>query len=367
MSLPADSPPLAAVLRDWRERLLAADAAGTALALRGGASKAFYGEAPAGEVFDTRGYAGIVAYEPTELVITARCGTPLAELEAAVAAAGQMLAFEPPSFGGAATVGGMVAAGLSGPRRASAGAVRDFVLGACLLDARGRWLRFGGQVMKNVAGYDVSRLLCGSLGVLGLITEVSLKVLPLPACERSLAGPLEQAAALEAFNAWAGQPLPVSATAWVDGMATVRLSGASAAVQAAAELLARRHGLCAIDADAAAAFWTGVREHRQPQLARASALWRLSVPSTAPVLALPGEPLIEWGGALRWYALEAPAAVVREVARAVGGSATLFRGGDRTQGVFQPLAPPLAALHTRLKREFDPNRIFNPGRLYPAL
>jgi glycolate oxidase FAD binding subunit len=367
MSLPDDSTPLSAVLAGWRDRLRAADADACPLELRGGGSKSFYGEAPAGEPFDTRAYTGIVAYEPTELVVTARCGTPLAELEDAVAAAGQMLAFEPPSFGGGATVGGMVAAGLSGPRRASAGAVRDFVLGACLLDARGRWLRFGGQVMKNVAGYDVSRLLCGSLGVLGLITEVSLKVLPVPARELTLAAAFDQAGAIDAFNAWGGQPLPLSATAWVGGLAHVRLSGADSAVRAAAEALGRRHGLRAVDADEAAAFWHSLRDHHHPYLAGAPVLWRLSVPSTTGVLALPGEPLLEWGGALRWYAGDAPASVVRAAARAAGGSATLFRGGDRAQGVFQPLAPPLAALHARLKREFDPNRIFNPGRLYPAL
>jgi glycolate oxidase FAD binding subunit len=356
-----------AVLAQWRDRIREADGSGRALELRGGATKAFYGEAPRGEPFDTRAYTGIVAYEPTELVVTARCGTPLAELEQAVRAAGQMLAFEPPAFGGQATVGGMVAAGLSGPRRASAGAVRDFVLGACMLDARGRWLRFGGQVMKNVAGYDVSRLLCGSMGVLGLITEVSLKVLPQPARELTLAGAIDQSGAIGWFNAWGGQPLPVSATAWADGVASVRLSGAAAAVDAATIRLSREHGLRPIDPDQADRFWADVREHRHPRLADGAALWRLSVPSSAPVLDVPGEPMLEWGAALRWYASDAPAVAMRAAAAAAGGSATLFRGGERAAGVFAPLAPPLAALHARLKREFDPNRTFNPGRLYPAL
>ena len=217
------------VLSEWRDRILAASEAGRALELRGGGTKAFYGEAPRGEPFDTREYRGIVSFEPTELVITARCGTPLAELEAAVAQAGQMLPFEPPSFGAQATLGGAMATGLSGPRRATAGAMRDFVLGACLLDAKGQWLRFGGQVMKNVAGYDVSRVLCGSMGMLGLITEVSLKVLPVPALETTLMMAADQKQALGWLNQWAGRPLPISASAWSDGKLIIRLSGAAAA------------------------------------------------------------------------------------------------------------------------------------------
>ncbi|MEI8303711.1 MAG: glycolate oxidase subunit GlcE [Burkholderiales bacterium] len=369
-STPPPSGPADPVLLRWRDRIRAADAAGAPLQLHGGATKAFHGEAAVGERFDTREYRGIVAYEPTELVVTARCGTPLAELQAALDQAGQMLAFEPPAFGAAATVGGMVAAGLSGPRRASAGAVRDFVLGACLLDARGQWLRFGGQVMKNVAGYDVSRLLCGSLGVLGLITEVSLKVLPVPARELTLVMPCDQAQALAWFNQWAGKPLPVSATAWSAGELHLRLSGAAAAVSAAVAQLGPRHGARELDATAAQAFWADLREQRHPAFSDELPLWRLSVPSVAPVLALAGEPVLEWGGALRWYRSAAPAAELRAAAAAVGGSASLFRRGradPQARDVFHPLTPALAGLHARLKREFDPNRIFNPGRLYPDL
>jgi glycolate oxidase FAD binding subunit len=358
----------ARVLGEWRDRVRAADAAGQALELRGGGTKAFYGQAPgAAGVFDTRPYRGIVAFEPTELVVTARCGTPLSEVEAAVAQAGQMLPFEPPAFGADATIGGTVAAGLSGPRRAAAGAMRDFVLGACLLDAQGQWLRFGGQVMKNVAGYDVSRLLCGSMGVLGLITEVSLKVLPRPALEATLEMTADQPQALLWLNQWAGKPLPVSASVWVDGRLQVRLSGARAAVLSAIESFRKAHGAHEVDPQTAAAVWTDIREHRHPRLASAAPLWRVSVPSVAPVLALPGEPLIEWGGALRWYATDAPAAQVRAAATAVGGTASLFRHGDKAAGVFHPLTPALAGLHRRLKHEFDPNRIFNPGRLYGDL
>ncbi|HPU53613.1 MAG TPA: glycolate oxidase subunit GlcE [Burkholderiaceae bacterium] len=355
------------VLSEWRDRILAASEAGRALELRGGGTKAFYGEAPRGEPFDTREYRGIVSFEPTELVITARCGTPLAELEAAVAQAGQMLPFEPPSFGAQATLGGAMATGLSGPRRATAGAMRDFVLGACLLDAKGQWLRFGGQVMKNVAGYDVSRVLCGSMGMLGLITEVSLKVLPVPALETTLMMAADQKQALGWLNQWAGRPLPISASAWSDGKLIIRLSGAAAAVRAAIEDFRQRHGARPLEPGEATAFWADVREHRAPVLDTAGPLWRLSVPSVAPVLALGGDPFIEWGGALRWYASQAPAASVREAAAAVGGTACLFRGGDKSVGVFHPLSDAVARLHARLKREFDPGRIFNPGRLYGEL
>ena len=355
------------VLSEWRDRIRAADAAGTALELRGGGTKAFYGQAPRGEPFDTRAYRGIVSFEPTELVITARCGTPLSELEAAVAQAGQMLPFESPSFGEQATLGGAMAAGLSGPRRATAGAMRDFVLGACLLDARGQWMRFGGQVMKNVAGYDVSRVLCGSMGVLGLIAEVSLKVLPVPALEATLTLAADQKQALAWLNQWAGKPVPLSASAWSAGSLVVRLSGAAAAVRAATETFRQRHGAKPLEPAEARAFWADVREHRAAVLDTPGPLWRLSVPSVAPVLAMVGEPFIEWGGALRWYASQAPAASVREAAAAVGGTACLFRGGDKSVGAFHPLTDAVARLHMRLKREFDPNRIFNPGRLYGDL
>jgi glycolate oxidase FAD binding subunit len=349
------------MLSELRERIRDAAAGKMPLRLRGGGTKDFYGGALAGEVLDTRGHAGIVSYEPTELVVTARCGTPLAQLEAALAEHGQMLAFEPPHFGAAATLGGCVAAGLSGPRRAAAGAVRDFVLGVRLLDGGARELAFGGRVMKNVAGYDVSRLLAGSLGVLGVILEVSLKVLPRPPAERTLRLEMPQDKALEALNRWAGEPLPLSASAWHGGVLSVRLSGAPSALQAAA----RHIGGEPLEARQAERFWTGVREHGDPFFAAAAPLWRLSVPSHAPRIELAGEQLIEWGGALRWLRTPADAAPVRSAAAQVGGHATLFRGGDRGAGAFAPLAPALLKLHRSLKAAFDPAGIFNPGRLHP--
>jgi len=344
-----------------RERVRDAAARGVPLRLRGGGSKDFYGGAPRGEVLDTREHAGIVAYEPTELVVTARCGTRLAELEGALAAQGQMLAFEPPHFGDAATLGGCVAAGLSGPRRAAAGAVRDFVLGARIIDGSGRELAFGGQVMKNVAGYDVSRLLAGSLGTLGLILEVSLKVLPRPAAECTLRLELPQDKAIESLNRWAGMPLPLSASAWREGELCVRLSGAERAVQAAAQKL----GGEALGAVHAGRFWSGIREQSDPYFAGDAPLWRLSVPSAAAPLELAGELLVEWGGALRWLRSAADAVTVRAAAARAGGHATLFRGGDKSAGVFAPLAPGLLRLHRELKAAFDPAGVLNPGRLHP--
>lgn len=329
------------------------------LCIRGAGSKDFYGNALQGDVLDTRGHAGIVAYEPTELYITAKCGTPLAEIEALLAAQGQCLAFEPPRFSAASTIGGVVAAGLSGPRRSSAGSVRDFVLGLKLLDGEARELTFGGQVMKNVAGYDVSRLIAGSLGTLGLITEVTLKVLPKPVAETSLRFEMPQADALDKLNRWAGQPLPIVASAWQDGALTLRLAGARAAVEAAQQKIGA-HGT------APTGYWDALRDQTAGFFA-AETLWRLSIPSTTPELKLPGEQLIEWGGALRWLKSEAPAETIRAAAAAVGGSAALYRAPPALKaqfGAFPPLPAPLLKLHRNLKSAFDPRGIYNPGRLY---
>jgi glycolate oxidase FAD binding subunit len=346
------------------ERVRRAAADRTPLCIRGGGTKDFYGNAPRGDVLDTRGLRGVVAHEPSELVVTVRAGTPLAELETLLAAGGQMLAFEPPHFGDDATVGGCVAAGLSGPRRASSGttcgAVRDFLLGARLVDGRGQLLSFGGTVMKNVAGYDVTRVLAGSLGILGVIVEVSLKVLPRPVAETTLRFELDEANALAKLNEWGGQPLPISASAWSAGQLFLRLSGAAAA------LLSARESLGGEELDGAT-FWQEIREQRHAFFGGDAPLWRLSVPSVAVPLGF-GEPeMIEWGGALRWLRSSRPAAEIRSKAAELGGHATLFRGDDRSHGVFTPLPPVLAAIQRRLKSEFDPGGIFNPGRMYAEL
>ena len=348
----------------WRERIRAAAAAHAPLRIVGGGTKDFYGQDLVGERFETAAHRGIVDYDPTELVITARCGTPLLEIEQALATGRQMLAFEPPHFGSNATLGGCVAAGLSGPRRPYAGAVRDVVLGVYLLDGRGDDLSFGGRVMKNVAGFDVSRLITGSLGTLGVVLEVSLKCLPLPRTEQTVALEMNADDALRCFNEWGAMPLPLSATCWVDGRAAVRLSGAESAVASAAR---RIGGEVLPDATA---FWADVREQRHAFFGERHAdLWRASVRSTAPLMPdARGHPLIEWGGALRWFNAANPedGRAVRAWAGEHGGHATLFRGSDKSEGAFQPLPAPMLMLHQRLKTALDPVGIFNPRRMYAA-
>jgi glycolate oxidase FAD binding subunit len=347
------------VLQQFRDRIISATRSGTALRIRGNGTKDWYGQELNGELLDTTAYSGIISYDPTELVVTARAGTNLREIGKALAEKKQMLAFEPPRFDGLATVGGIVASGLSGPRRQAVGSVRDFVLGTVLMDGKGETLHFGGQVMKNVAGYDVSRLLTGSLGTLGLILEVSLKVLPRPFAQHSLQFVMSEQDALHQLNIWGGQPLPLSASCWVDGHLYVRLSGAQAAVDAA---IAKMGGT---DLPEAENFWDGVREQTHTFFsAQQQALWRLSLPTVAPALALPGEQMIEWGGALRWLKTSADAATIRAAVAAAGGHATLYKGGDKSVGVFQPLAPAVARIHRNLKQAFDPAGIFNPRRMY---
>lgn len=366
------------VLQHMIDCVQSAHGAGRRICIRGGGTKDFYGEPAQGTVLDTRGLHGISSHEPSELVVSVRTGTLLADLEAALAEQGQHLPFEPPRFAPGGTVGGMVAAGLSGPARASVGSVRDYLLGATLLNGRGEVLSFGGQVIKNVAGYDVSRLLAGSLGTLGLVLEVSLKVLPLPPATTTLHFAMNAAGALHQLNAWAAQPLPLNASAWHQGRLTVRLSGAVAAVQTAARQMAAAQGGEAVEPTAAETFWRGLRDQTDPffDAREALPLWRLSVPATSAPITLPDNPgsadstLMEWGGAQRWLRTTASADVVRQCAAEVGGHATLFRAGagaGERAGVFAPLSAPLARIHQALKHSFDPHRLFNPGRMYPLL
>jgi glycolate oxidase FAD binding subunit len=349
------------------EQIRAAAARHVMLRVRAGGSKDFYGNVPQGAPLDPRGVHGIVSYEPAELALAVRAGTSLAEVEHTLAAHAQMLAFEPPHFGPSATIGGAVASGLAGPRRAAAGfsfgSVRDFVLGAKLLDGRAQLLRFGGLVMKNVAGYDVSRLLAGSLGALGVLVEVSLKVVPRPAVQRTLCFAMDEAAALAQLNRWAGQPLPLSASAWHAGALYLRLSGSGAGVAAAQRTLGGEQ----LEEEAGAQLWQQFREQTHPYFAGESALWRFSLPSTAPPLGFSEPQCIEWGGALRWLRSAQPAALLRARAQQLGGHATLFRGGERSQGVFTPLSAPLLTIHRRLRAQFDPDGIFDAGRLVHEL
>ena len=354
------------------DRIRQAAAAGAALRIRGGGSKDFYGQALEGDVLDTTPLIGVISYEPSELVVTALAGTPLAELEALLLAQGQCLPFEPPHFSPHSTLGGMVAAGLSGPARASVGAVRDYVLGVKLINGKGEHLTFGGQVMKNVAGYDVSRLMVGAMGTLGLFTEISIKVLPIAPAEATLKFEMTQAQALTQLNTWGGQPLPLNASCWLQdagvGTLYLRLRGAVAAVEAACVKLGGER----LPPARAAADWQLCRNQQLPWFkARAESqdLWRLSVPQTAPALDLLEPPLIEWHGGQRWVrANPADGQRLRELAALVGGNATLFIAASarkiKAVDVFNTLKPPLDRIHRDLKREFDPAGVFNPHRMH---
>ena len=329
---------------------------GTALRIQGGNSKAMLGRPVAGELVDTRGHRGIVSYDPTELVLTARAGTPLREIEATLREAGQMLPCEPPHLGPEATLGGMVAAGLSGPRRPWAGAVRDYVLGTRLITGNGKHLRFGGEVMKNVAGYDVSRLMTGSFGCLGLLTEVSLKVLPRPRQCLGLRLEMDARQALARLAEWGQQPLPISAASHDGEALHLRLEGGEGSVRSARERL----GGEVVDPR----YWSDLREQRLAFFSAPATLWRLSLPITCGVLELPGQQLIDWGGAQRWLKSEAPAATLRALVAEAGGHATAYAPGDDSSA---PLDPMTLRYHQALKRQLDPQGIFNPGRLYAHL
>jgi glycolate oxidase FAD binding subunit len=373
------------------DRVRDAAAHRTPLRIRGGGSKDFYGEAPQGELLDTRSHTGITSYEPSELVVTVRAGTPLAELEATLADKGQCLAFEPPRFestdglhGG--TCGGMVAAGLSGPARASVGSLRDYVLGVQLLNGRAEHLTFGGQVMKNVAGYDVSRLMVGAMGTLGLLTDISLKVLPVAPAEATLVFEIDQAAALAQLHRWGGKPLPLNASCWLHDTTAahspellfVRLRGAVAAVESACtQMLADVPGQ-RMDNAQAMPDWVACRDLKlpffnpPPHAREPLALWRLSLPQIAPVLDLPWPQLVEWHGGQRWLcAPESASAQLRQAVKEVDGGATLFIAINAMKSSansrFDALKPVTEQIHRRLKAEFDPAGIFNPGRLYPSL
>jgi glycolate oxidase FAD binding subunit len=388
-------------LHQLTDRIRASSVAKTPLRIRGGGSKDFLADALHGEVLDTTALRGIVSYEPSELVVTVKAGTPLAELEAVLAEQGQCLPFEPPRFaalpsgtaphgashnsGTAAavplgTVGGMVAAGLSGPARASVGAVRDYVLGVQMLNGRAEHLSFGGQVMKNVAGYDVSRLLTASWGMLGVITEVSLKVLPIAPAEATLCFAMAQTDALAQLNHWGGEPLPLNASAWVSQaehyahqpMLFVRLRGAVAAVEAACQKMLRQHPGVRMDSAKGQADWAMCRDMQLPFFTPPTdpdiCLWRISLPQTAPALDLPYPTLVEWHGAQRWlWAPLGEEARIREAVQKCNGNTTLFIAACANKhwasSRFDALKPPLDRIHRQLKAEFDPAGIFNPGRM----
>ena len=383
-------------LKNIVERIKTAASAGTPLRIRGGGTKDFYGQSLQGDLLETTGLTGISSYEPSELVVTVKAGTPLLELEAVLAESNQCLPFEPPHFekiwGTVAepiailpdfaqtqtTVGGMVAAGLSGPSRASSGSVKDFILGVNMVNGKGEELRFGGTVMKNVAGYDVSRLMAGSMGTLGLITEVSIKVLPIAPAEATLKFECTQSEALQMLNTWGAQPLPLNASCWIQeagqGVLYVRLRGAVAAVDAAVKKMGAEMGgklqNAASGNATVAADWQALRHQNMDffKLQGDECLWRLSVPDTTPDLQL-GDSLVEWHGAQRWVKLPDSEVVrIRSQVNGLGGSAILFVANEAintpAREVFSPLKAPLDRIHRDLKRQFDPAGVFNRGRMF---
>ncbi len=332
------------------------------LRIRGGGSKSFYGNPSLGAVVEVTGHRGIVSYESSELVITARSGTPLAEIEQALSAAGQMLGFEPPHYGPAATIGGTIACGFSGPRRPFAGAARDFVLGVKCISGKGEPLAFGGQVIKNVAGYDISRLMTGALGTLGVLYEVSLKVLPKGEVEETRIREVSEPVACEEMLRLARLSLPVTAMSYCAGCLRVRLEGTENAVRAAAAAVAGEVDAAGIE------FWHQLKEHKLDFFHREQTLWRLSLPSTAAAMHLGEDCIIDWGGALRWICTDKNAQDMFALAQQLGGHATLFRARDHDDlHRFSALSAPMLKIHRRLKEAFDPMRILNRGILHPEI
>ena len=338
------------------ERVREASARGTPLRIAGGDTKRFLGRAVTGTELQTSGHAGIVSYDPAELVITARAGTPLREVEASLAAQNQRLPFEPPSFGASATVGGAVACGLAGPARIAFGPLRDYVLGVRVLTGDGRVLRFGGEVIKNVAGYDVARSMVGAFGTLGVLLDVSLKVLPCPPASRTLSLERNAGEALAELGRISSTAVPLTASCWCGGSLALRFEGTGRTL----DEVQRRVG--GTQVDDCAALWQSIREQSHAFFATGLPVWRLHVPPAASALPLRGEPLIEWNGLQRWYALDSDA--VFDAAAAAGGHATLFRHQGAADAVFTRPAEALMRVHASLKKVFDPAGILNAGRMY---
>ncbi|MFT5446723.1 MAG: glycolate oxidase FAD binding subunit [Gammaproteobacteria bacterium] len=333
----------------------------TPLCPRAGGSKDFLGRKVQAPTLDCSTHRGVINYDPMELVVTARAGTPLHELESVLSNEGQMLPFEPPHFAESATIGGTIACGLSGPRRPYAGSARDFVLGTRIINGHGQVLRFGGEVMKNVAGYDVSRLMTGSMGTLAVLLDVSMKVLPIPETDLTITFEHTPADAIQAMNNWATKPLPISASCHVAGRTHLRLSGSAIGVRSAHATLG---GDIVVDG---VSFWHSLREHQHAFFHGPAALWRISLPATTATLPLAGQWLLDWGGAQRWLRTDANEQTVRSAVSQCGGHALAWRNVDRNQAIFHPLPDSLLGLHQRIKMAFDPHHVFSPGRMYAQL
>lgn len=340
-----------------QERIINAIDNASPLEIQGLGSKHFYGRQAHGEKLSLVGHSGIISYEPSELVITARSGTPLTEIIELLDQHNQMLAFEPPLFNGSGTLGGAIASGLSGPRRPYTGSARDFVLGIKCLNGKGEVLSFGGQVMKNVAGYDVSRLMCGALGTLGVLLEISLKVLPRPEHEITLLRECNHEEALQLIDHFSGQHIPISGACHYEQQLSLRLSGTETSTLNASADIGGDELKQADD------FWSSLRDQTHHFFEDASPLWRLSLAPATPCLKLDGAAFIDWGGAQRWLKTNDDAELVRQICEAHDGHASLFRHDEYDGEVFHPLSPGIAALHRQLKQSFDPHGIFNPQRM----
>ena len=346
------------ISKTLQQQIMVAHESNTALQIIGGNTKSFYGRTPNGEPLYIHDHNGIINYEPTELVMTARAGTPLKEIEAALDKNNQMLPFEPPRFGEAATLGGTIACNFSGPRRPYAGAARDFVLGVKIINGRGEILSFGGEVMKNVAGYDVSRLMCGALGTLGVLLEISLKVLPCNETEITLTKELDEQSALDEIVSCTASSIPLSASLYDGSHLHLRLCGTSKSVIKAKQTIGGD------ELDNSHLFWSKINEHSHPFFDSSLPLWRISLAPNSPPLKIKGKTLIDWGGAQRWLVTDEPADKIRELADKANGHAVLFRNGDRQQQIFHPLQEKVLSIHKNLKQSFDPRNILNLGRMY---
>jgi len=349
------------ISKELVEKVVTAREEGRALNIVGGGSKSFFGRTAEGEPLEVAGHSGIISYNPIELVITARCGTTMEEIKQALAEHGQVCPFESPVFAGRATLGGTLACNFSGPARPCLGSIRDAVLGTRLINGKGEEMKFGGQVMKNVAGYDVSRLQAGALGTLGVITEISMKVLPIPAATATVAMEMDVAESIGLMNRVAGQPAPLSGSAWVDGKLYLRFEGAASAVEGAVKKFGGEV------MEESSAFWEGVTEQTLDFFQGDAPLWRLSVKSNAPHIDAGGSWLVDWGGAQRWLRGDFDKAELERQASEAGGHLSLFRYGDRSGEVFHTASSVQQRLQKNLKAAFDPDRILNPGRLYSWL
>lgn len=363
-----------AIAKIFKEQIDSAISNKTRLRITGSGSKDWYGNTLQGIPLCTREYAGVISYQPDELVITVRSGTSLKEVEDLLKEKNQQFPFEPPHFGEHATIGGMIASGLAGPGRISAGGLRDFVLGCKIMDGTGSVMNFGGTVMKNVAGYDVSRLMPGSLGTLALLLDVSIKVLPITAAEQTLKLKIDQHETIELINLLASQPWPINASAWLGDHVNelyIRLRGARAAVEVATEHLSQTYGMSTIDTNQANHFWHDLKEQNLPWFERSNQnqqLWRIALPTTTKPLSFSNSTLLEWHGGQRWLKGPQDIAELKQVALAHGGHASLFRGPQKSAHTLNsladnPLTKPLQTVEDRLRKTFDPHGIFSTERL----